>query len=292
LLSGIHLGDLSLNAYRQGLKDGGYVEGRNLAIKYRSADGRFDRLPALANEFVADGMAAIIANAPPAALAAKAATTTIPIVFAIGTDPVQIGLVASYNRPSGNITGVYFPVTALAAKRLDLLRQLVPTGTRFGFLIPPTNLAAQDQIGDARAAALKLGLELILENAKNEREIDTSFTSFAQQGVQALLVGADAFFLSRRDQLVALAARHALPAIYHLREIAAGGGLMSYGPNLTEAFRLAGRYTARVLKGDSPGDLPVQQSVKFELVLNLRTAKALGLTVPPSLLAVADEVIE
>jgi putative ABC transport system substrate-binding protein len=291
-LSGVQQDDWQLNAFRMGLKDGGYVEGRNLAIKYRSADGRYDRLPALAIEFVNDRVDAIIATAPPAALAAKAATTKVPIVFAIGSDPVQVGLVTNFNRPGGNITGVHFPVTTLAAKRLDLLRQLIPTGTVFGFLVNPANSAAQEQTRDARAAAASLGLELIIESARSEREIDASFTSFAQHRVQALLVGADASFVGRRDQLVALAARNALPAIYHLREMAGAGGLMSYGPDSAEGFRLAGRYAARVLKGENPGDLPVQQSVKYELIVNLKTARSLGLTVPPTLLALADEVIE
>jgi ABC-type uncharacterized transport system substrate-binding protein len=235
---------------------------------------------------------AIIASAPPAAPAAKAATTTIPIVFAIGSDPIALGLVRSFNRPGGNVTGVYFPVTTVGAKRLELLHGLVPNAKVIGLLANPTNPASEPQTKDTQAAATALGLELLVLNASSEREIDASFTSFGQRRVGAVAVSADAFFLSRRDQLVGLAARHAMPAMYHLREMAVAGGLISYGPNLTEAFRLAGRYVGSILKGEKPSDLPVQQSVKFELVINLKTAMTLGLTVPDKLLALADEVIE
>jgi ABC-type uncharacterized transport system substrate-binding protein len=292
LLSGTQLGDGLIEAIRQGFRDGGYVEGRNLAIKYRSADGRFDRLPALANALVADSAAAIIALAPPAALAAKAATTTIPIVFATGADPVAIGLVPSLNHPGGNVTGVTFVINSLGAKRLELLRQLMPNATIVGFLINPRNPTSEAQTADAQAAARALGVELLILHAGSEPDIDAAFTRSVQQRANAMIVGADAFFISKTDQLVGLAARDALPTIFFLREFAALGGLISYGASIFDAYRLAGGYTARILKGEKPADLPVQQTVKFELVINLTTAKALGLTVPPTVLARADEVIE
>jgi ABC-type uncharacterized transport system substrate-binding protein len=292
LLTGAHLDDRQLRAIRQGLKAFGYIEGRNIAIKYLSADGRFERLPALAAELVADPAAVIIAIAPPAALAAKAATATIPIVFTAGADPVDLGIVSSLNRPNSNLTGVYFLFAALAAKRLELLRELVPNGMLIGLLVNPANPASEPQIRDLQAAVLALGLKLLLLNASTESDIEAAFTSFTQQRVDGVIVGSDPFFLSRRDQLVALAARHAVPAIHYLREFAVAGGLMSYGTNLADAFRLAGVYAGRILKGGKPADLPVQQAVKFELVVNLKTAKALGLTVPPGLLVGADEVIE
>jgi putative ABC transport system substrate-binding protein len=292
LLSGLPVDNRSLNAIRHGLKETGFVEGRNLAITHRSADGRFDHLPALAAELVRDSVAAIIALAPPAALAAKAATTTVPIVFATGSDPVALGLVQSFNRPGGNATGVHFPVTPLVAKRLELLRELVPNASSIGYLANPTQMVSVSQTKEAQAASRALGLGVAVRNASNEREIDASFASFAAERMHGVLVSADAFFLSRRDQLVGLAARHAIPSMFHLREVAVAGGLMSYGPNLDEAYRLAGAYTGRILKGEKAGDLPIQQSVKFELVINLKTAKALGLEIPPMLLARADEVIE
>src|SRR5215468_7978439 len=292
MLLGTQLDDRQVGAIRQGLKDVGYIEGRNVAIKYRSGDGRFDRLPAMAAELAADAPAAIIAVAPAAALAAKAATTTIPVVFAIGADPVDLGLVSSLNRPGGNVTGVTFFVNTLGAKRLELLRELVPSATVIGFLINAGNPTSESQVADVRAAARERGVDLLVANAGSERDIDAAFASFVQQRVNAIVIGADSLFLSRRDQLVGLAARHALPAIYYLREFADVGGLISYGASITDAYRLAGGYAARVLKGEKPADLPVQQTVKFELAINLKTAKALGLTVPDKLLVAADEVIE
>jgi putative ABC transport system substrate-binding protein len=292
LLSSAQLDDRQIDAIRQGIKEAGYVEGRNVAIKYRSSDSRFDRLPALAADLVADPVAAIVALAPPAAMAAKAATATIPIVFAIGADPVDLGLVSSLNRPGGNITGVTFIVTALGARRLELLHALVPSATLVGFLINPENPTSDSQTRDVQVAAHALGVELLILNASSERNIESAFTSFVQQRVGAVIVGADSLFVSRRDQLVGLATRHAMPTIYFLREFADIGGLMSYGGSQAEAYRLAGGYTARILKGEKPAALPIQQTVKFELVINLKTATALGLAVPATLLAAADEVIE
>jgi len=292
LLSSTQIDDRQIAAIRQGLKDAGYIEGRNVAIKYRSGDGRFDRLPAMAAELAADAPAAIIALAPAAALAAKAATATIPIVFSIGGDAVKLGLVSSLNRPGGNVTGVTFFVNTLGAKRLELLRELVPSAAHIGFLVNPANPTSESQVTDVRAAARERRVDLLVVNAGSEREIDAGFASFVQQRVNAIVIGADSLFLSRRDQVVGLAARHALPAIYNLREYVDNGGLITYGASITDAFRLAGGYAGRILKGEKPPDLPVQQTVKFELAVNLKTAKALGLTVPDKLLVAADEVIE
>jgi ABC-type uncharacterized transport system substrate-binding protein len=292
LLEGSRLDDRLLEAVRQGLKEAGYIEGRNIAIKYRTADGRFDRLPALAAALVADPVALILTFGPAAAVAAKAATATIPVVFATGADPVELGLVSSLNRPGGNITGVSFLVTTLAAKRLELLRELAPSATVIGFLVNTANPTSEAQTRDAQAAALALGLRLVIQSASSEADIDAAFANFVQQRVQAVMVGADQFFGTRHDQLVGLAARHAMPATYYLREAVAAGGLMSYGTSRTDAFRLAAAYAGRILKGEKPGDLPVQQTVKFELGVNLKTAKALGLTVPDKILVAADEVIE
>jgi ABC-type uncharacterized transport system substrate-binding protein len=292
LLSAFQLDDRLISAVRAGLKDAGYVEGRNVAIKYRSADGRFDRLPAMAADLVSDPAAVIVALAPLAVVAAKNATTTIPIVLALGADPVGLGLVSSLNRPGGNVTGVTFFINSLGAKRLELLHQLIPGATVVGFLINPQNPTSTAQISDVQAAAHSLGIGLRVLNASSEREIDAAFGSAAQQHVKAVVVGADSVFLSRRDQLVGLAARYALPSIYYVREFAVAGGLISYGASITDAYRLAGRYAGRILSGEKPADLPIQQTVQFELAINLKTSKSLGLAVPPSLLTSADEVIE
>src|SRR6516165_10600291 len=305
LLSSVQLDDRQVGAIRQGLKDGGYIEGRNVAIKNRSADARFDRLPALAADLVADRVAAIVALAPPAAVAARAATATIPIVFVVGADPVKLGLVSSFNRPGGNVTGVSFIVTALGAKRLETLRVLVPSATVVGFqrqlvptitvigaLINPNYPDADLQRHELNDAAATIGQQVRLTEASSESEIEAAFASFANSRVDALIAMNDPFFQSVHNQITALAAHYALPAIYWDREFAAGGGLVSYGPSLTDAFRQAGIYVARILRGEKPGDLPVQQPTKFELVLNLKAAKALGLEVPATVLAIADEVIE
>jgi putative ABC transport system substrate-binding protein len=292
LLSAFQLDDRLISAVREGLKDAGYVEGRNVAIKYRSADGRFDRLPAMAVDLVSDPAAVIVALAPLAVVAAKNATTAIPIVLALGADPVDLGLVPSLNRPGGNVTGVTFFINSLGAKRFELLHQLIPGATVVGFLINPQNPTSAPQISDVQAAAHSLGIELRVLNGSSEREIDAAFGSAVQQHVNAVVVGADSVFLSRCDQIVGLAARYALPAIYYVREFAVAGGLISYGASITDAYRLAGRYAGRILNGEKPADLPIQQTVKFELAINLKTAKTLALTVPQSLLTSADDVIE
>jgi len=291
LLSGAD-DDRQLGAVRQGLKDIGYIEGRNVAIKYLSANGRFDRLPALAVELVADPATVIVALAPPAAVAAKAATATIPIIFATGADPVGLGLVSSFNHPGGNATGISFLIHQLAAKRLELLRELIPSTRLIGFLVNPANPTTEAQTADVRATARALGLELLIMNASSERDIDATFSGFVQQHVNAIILGGDLFFFNRRDQLVELAARNGVPTMYYWREFAVAGGLISYGTNFTDGYRLAGFYAGRILKGEKPADLPVQQPTKMELVINLKAAKALGITVPDKLLALADEVIE
>ncbi len=282
-----------LRAFRQGLKDTGYVEGENVAIVYRWAENQIDRLPELAAELVRRQIAVIVAGAPPSTFAAKAATTTIPIVFGVGVDPVQAGLVASLARPGSNLTGINFFSTELAAKRLELLRELVPTATRVAVLVNPANAAiAESTLRDVEAAARAMGLQTQVLNANSSREIDAAFATFARERPDALFVSSSPFFTSRRVQLAQLAARHALPATYAVRDYAQAGGLMTYGASLTDAYRQIGIYTGRILKGAKPADLPVVQASKFELVINAQTARMLDLTVPPQLLARADEVIE
>jgi putative ABC transport system substrate-binding protein len=286
------LGDVGLAAFRRGLSETGYFEGRNLAIEYRWGDDHNDRLPMLATDLVRRQVTVIATGGSPAALAAKAATTTIPIVFQAGVDPVAMGLVGSLNRPSGNLTGVTTLGSELGPKRLELLHDLVPTATNIAMLVNPTNPDAETQSRGAQAAASALGLHFHVLHASAERDFDTVFATLFKLRPSALVIGADPFFISRREQIGALALRHAVPAIYQFREFAAAGGLMSYGSSLADSVHLAGIYTGRILKGEKPADLPVQQSTKVELIINLKTAKALGLTVPLALLTRADEVIE
>src|SRR6266446_3605277 len=283
-----------LRAFRQGLKDTGYVEGENVAIEYRWAEGQFDRLPELAAELVRRPVAVIVAAQGPApALAAKAATTTIPIVFNVGEDPVRYGLVASLARPGGNLTGINFFSLELVAKRLGLMHELVPGATRIAVLVNPTNPAnAETTTRDVEAPARDIGLQIKVLRAASSSEINAAFATLVREQLDALFVGGDAFFTSRRVQLAVLAARHAVPAIYPQRDFPEAGGLMSYGPSLADTYRQLGVYAGRILKGAKPADLPVEQASKFELVINVETAKALGLDVPPTLLARADEVIE
>jgi len=281
-----------LAAFREGLKEVGYVEGKNVVIEYRWAEGQFGRLPVLAAELVRRQATVIYAATIPGALAAQAATTTIPIVFNGAGDPVQLGLVASFNRPGGNVTGINLFSATLEGKKLELLHELVPKAVTIGVLINPSWVNAAAQSKDLQAAARTLGLQIDIVNASNESSIDTAFATLAERHIGALLVTSNPFFASQRDQLVALAARHGMPAIYAQRELVAAGGLMSYGTNLAEAYHQAGVYTGRILKGEKPADLPVLLPTKFELVINLKTAKALGLPVPDKLLVGADEVIE
>ena len=282
-----------LAAFQNGLREVGYVEGQNVEIVYRYADGQYDRLPGLAVELVRSQVAVIAATGGDAAvLAARAATATIPIVFTIGSDPVALGYVASLNRPGGNVTGVVLLTSNLGAKRIGLLRQLIPKVDAVGVLVNPTYPVSAAQLKEVQEAAANINVRLIVANASADRDFESAFALLVQQGAGALLVAADPFFYGRRDQIVGLAARYAIPAIYEWREYAFAGGLMSYGTSVTDAYRLAGLYTGRVLKGEKPAELPVMQTTKFDFVINLKTAKALGLDVPIGMSAGADEVIE
>ena len=278
-------------AFRQGLKEAGFIEGQNCAIEYRWADNQFDRLRALVADLLRLPVAVIVGNFN-AALAAKAATTTVPIVFASGGDPVGDGLVASLNRPGGNVTGINFLGGELGAKRLELLRQLVPKAATIAVLVNPDRADTEADRRDVLAAARAIGQQLVVLDVGSDQNIEPAFGTIVQRGAGALYVGAGAFTNSHRERFVALAARHALPTIYSQREAVEAGGLMSYGTNIPDAYRHAGVYAARILKGEKPADLPVMRSTRFELMLNLKTAKTLGLEIPPTLLALADEVIE
>ena len=279
-------------AFAKGLKEAGYIENQNMAVAYRWAEGHSDRLPALAADLVHRPVTVIMAGGTPSALAAQAATTTIPIVFQLGVDPIKAGLVASLNRPGGNVTGVTNITVGLSAKRLGLLHELVPKATTIAILGDPTGGTFEGQTTELREAALPLGLQLIVLNASSGPEIDTAFATLVQRRAGALLLTDTPLFNGRREQLVTLAARYAVPTMYTFREFATTGGLISYASSITNAYRRAGTYVARILKGEMPANLPVEQPTKFELVINLKTAKALSLTVPPDVLATADEVIE
>jgi putative tryptophan/tyrosine transport system substrate-binding protein len=278
--------------FRQSLAEAGYVEGRNLVIEYRFAEGQYDRLPDLATELVRRQVAVIVAAPTSAALAAKVATASLPIVFGVPDDPIKLDLVASIARPGSNATGVSFLLSELGPKQLGLLRQLVPAASRFGLLVNPKNENADAITRDLKAAAATIGIEIGIVQASNSHEIEAAFVALVRDKVEALVVGSDPFFYSRRVQLTALAMRHALPAVYNVRGYAEAGGLMSYGTSLTEMFRQMGLYTAHILKGQKPTDLPVVLSTKFDFIINLPTARALKLDVPPTLIASADEVIE
>ena len=280
-------------AFHRGLGEAGFFEGRNVAIEYRWAGGQNDRLPALAADLVRRQVDVIATNNTPSSLAAKAATQTIPTVFLVGSDPVLIGLVSSLNRPAGNLTGVSILNTEIIAKRLELAHELVPTATSIAFLVNPTNpVFAEAELNGIRAGAGLLGLELLVLNASSASEMEAAFAMLVERRAGAIVVSGDTYFIAQHERLIALASRYMVPTIYVYRELSAVGGLMSYGPSLPDGYRQTGVYTGRILRGEKPTDLPVQQVSKIELVLNLKTARALGLSVPESLLARADEVIE
>jgi len=282
-----------VGAFRQSLKEAGYVEGENVAIEYRWAEGHYDRLPALAAELVGRHVALIVAQGgDPPVLAAKSATATIPVVFTISSDPVRLGIVRSLNRPGGNVTGFWPYTSLLGTKRLELMRQLLPASASIAVLVNPDNPNADLDVTELQNAARALGQSITFVRARSETEIDVVFATLGEWRASALLINTDPFFLARRDQFVSLAARNRMPAIYAQREFVAAGGLMSYGADLADGYRQVGIYAGRILKGEKPADLPVVQPTKFEMVINLKTAKALGLDIPPTLLALADEVIE
>ena len=282
-----------LDAFRRGLGETGYFEGKNVTIEYRWAEGRYDRLPALAAELVSRQVAVIAATGgEPSALAAKAATHTIPIVFTIGGNPLESGLVASLNKPGANVTGVTFIFAQLAAKRLQLFRQLLPNASTIAMVVNPKFQLTAGEVGDMQAAARSIGLKINVLNASTEQEIDAAFTTITQQKVDALMFGTDPFLIGQRDQLARLATRYTVPKFFVTREFVEAGGLMSYGPNIANGYRQAGTYTGRILSGAKPSELPVLQPTSIPLFINLKTAKALGLTIPANLLAIADEVIE
>jgi putative tryptophan/tyrosine transport system substrate-binding protein len=281
-----------LGGFNQGLNEAGYVENRNVAIEFRWAEGHYDRLPALAADLVDRRVAVIMAGGPPAALVAKAATSTIPVVFTSGDDPVQSGLVPSLNSPGGNITGVHFFVSELSAKRLGLLHDLLPQVTVIAAMLNPTSPSAERQAKDLQNAGRALGLQIQIVNASSAQETDAAFDAFGLQKVGAVIIGSDPSYYVRREQIVALAARHAIPTVYEQREYVEAGGLMSYGTNVRDGYRLAATYVGRILKGKKPADLPVVQETKFELLLNIKTAKTLGIKIPDNVLSLADDVIE
>ena len=279
-------------AFRKGLSETGYIDGQNVKIEYRWAEGQYDRLPTLTAELVRDHATIIFTTALISAQAAKGVTTTVPIVFVSGPDPVQFGLVASLNRPGGNLTGITLFTSTVGAKRLQLLRELLPAATTFAFIVNPSNTRADSDVEEMETAARALGQQIIVAKAGTDRDLETAFATLAQRSIQALVIGGDPFFNGQAQQLVALASHYAIPTVYPLHEFATAGGLMSYGSSISDAYRQAGIYAGHILKGANPADLPVMQPTKFELVINLKTARTLGVEIPPTLLARADEVIE
>jgi len=280
-------------AFRRGLRDGGFIDGQDVRIEYRWAYGQYDNLPPLVRELVQMPVSVLIAGGgEPAAVAARAATSTLPIVFAMSGDPVKLGLAASFNRPAGNVTGINILTTGLDPKRLGLLRDLVPAAGKIGFLANTDFPAAARQISGTEEAARSIGVQIRIAAARNERDIDAAFEAFVTEGISALVVASSPYFDTRREQIVALAARHRMPAIYHIREYVADGGLISYGVDLIDAYRQIGLYASQILKGANPADLPILLPTKFDLIINAKTAKAIGLTIPSGILAIADEVIE